>query len=64
MDTNISKKGVENVKKATIIVELVPEADVTPDEDIKKEIMAESKIPWSLKILEVKIEKPTSLKKW
>ena len=30
----------------------------------KKEIMAEAKIPWSLKILEVKIEETTSLKKW
>ena len=37
---------------------LVPEADVKPDEVIKKEIMAESKskIPWMSKILEVKIE--------
>ena len=52
------------MKKATIIVQLVPEADVKPDEVIKKEILSDAKIPWMKKILEVKIEKPTSLKKW
>lgn len=52
------------MKKATIIVELVPEADDTPNETIKKEILTEAKIPWSLKILEVKIEKTAELKKW
>ena len=58
------KKEVEDMKKATIIVQLVPEADVKPDEVIKKEILSDAKIPWMKKILEVKIEKPTSLKKW
>ena len=52
------------MKKATVIVELVPEADDTSDEDIKKEICKEAKIPWSLKMLEVKIVKTASLKKW
>ena len=52
------------MKKAIITIKLVPEADDAPTEDIKKEIMTESKIPWSLKILEVKIQKTGTLKKW
>lgn len=37
------------------MIELVPEADTVTDEKIKKEITAESQIPWISKILEVKI---------
>jgi len=52
-----TERRLEAMKKLT-------EADVTPDEVIRKQIIDESQIPWSLKILEVKIEKPASLKKW
>jgi len=44
------------MKKAIITIKLVPEADDTPDEDIKKEILSESKIPWMSETLSVKIE--------
>lgn len=52
------------MKKATIKIELVPEADEVPNREIVNEIMIHSEIPWMSEILEVKIEKPTSLKKW
>lgn len=45
------KLGGDLMKKAIITINLVPEADDTPDEDIEKDILNESKIPWSLKIL-------------
>ena len=52
------------MKKAVITVELVPEADVVPDDIIKTQIEENAKIPWMRKILEVKIEKSGTLKKW
>ena len=44
-------------KKATIIVELVPEVMLCADELIKKEILTEAKIPWMRRILIVKVGK-------
>jgi len=44
------------MKKATMIVELVPEIMLYVDELIRKEIVTESKIPWMRRILMVKVE--------
>ena len=38
------------MKKATIIVKLVPESRGVSDGQIVKEIIAEAKIPWAAKI--------------
>ena len=41
------------MKKAVIIVKLVPESSGVSDRQIVKEILAEAKIPWAAKIEKV-----------
>jgi len=43
------------MKKAIIVVRLVPESRDVSDDQIVKEILAEAKIPWSEKIEKVTV---------
>jgi hypothetical protein len=43
------------MKKAVIIVKLVPESNDVGEERIVKEIIAEAKIPWAAKIEKVTV---------
>lgn len=45
------------MKKAVIIVKLVPESSDVSQEQIVKEIIAEAKIPWAAKIEKVTVRR-------
>ena len=45
------------MKKAAIIVKLVPESSNVNDRQIVKEILAEAKIPWAEKIEKVTVSR-------
>jgi len=45
------------MKKAVIIVKLVPESNDVSDGQIVKEIIAEAKIPWAAKIEKVTVSR-------
>ena len=48
---------VARMKKAVIIVKLVPESSDVSQEQIVKEIIAEAKIPWAEKIEKVTVSR-------
>jgi hypothetical protein len=50
----IKKRGLQ-MKRATIIINLVDEAKETPNTQIEKEIIEETKIPWMKDIASVHI---------
>ncbi len=48
------------VKKAILILELIEEATNTPNDQIEKEILTDSQIPWCAKINKVEIYTPST----
>jgi hypothetical protein len=47
------------MKKATIVVKLVPESSEASNNQIVKDILTEARIPWTEKIEKVTISKET-----
>lgn len=54
---NKTQSGDKEMKKAVIVVKLVPESSDVSDSQIVKEILAEAKIPWREDIEKVTVSR-------